>query len=469
MIALWGVTLISRAIPASAPPVFQQFEIDGLALAFTSVLSILTGLAFGLVPALQASRPDLVSSLKEGGRSLSTGRGRQRFQDLLVTAEIAVALLLLVSAALCLRSYIKITGDGPGFNPKGILTMQVSLPEARYREEGVSRAFFHRLEEQVRALPGVRHAGMSNPLFGGSQDYFLLEGQPPRPPGAESWTEVMVANSDYFRAMEIPLIQGRHFDERDREGAPAVAIVDRRFAETYWPGESPIGKRIMRGNDPASGKPWLEVVGVVESVRRYGEFFDLNTRVQLYQPYSQHPARFANLVVKSDSAPEAVTAAIRGEVLKIDPDQPVFNIRTMEQYLADRLQPRRLSFVLLAVFAGVAILLAAVGVYALMAYSVSRRTHEIGVRVAMGAGTKDVFRLVMGRGLRLTSAGVATGLLLAFLTAPLMRGLLFGVSSRDPLVFVSLPLALALVALAATVLPALRAARITPTDALRQE
>jgi putative ABC transport system permease protein len=469
VIAMWGVHLISLSIPRGAPPIFQRIEIDGLVLTFALLLSILTGLAFGLVPSLQVSRPDLTESLKEGARSTSGGPRRQRFQNSLVTAEVALALLLLIAAALLMRSFLNIIGESPGFNPRNVVTMQISLSEAEYPEDEQARVFFNQLDERLQALPGVRHVGRSNPLFGGWQDIFIIEGRSTPSAGHENWTEVAVVNPGYFRSMEIALTQGRHFTAQDGQEAPRVAIVDRRFAEVHFPGEDPIGKRIKRGPGPGSEFPWLEIVGVVEPIRRYGQFFDLNTRVQLYQPHSQYPSRFMNLLVKTDLEPELMAAAIQEEILRLDPDQPIFNVRSMESLLADRLQPRRVSFILLTVFAGVALSLAALGVYGLMVYSVSQRTHEIGVRVALGAERKDVLRVTLARGMRLSFLGIGVGVLLAFLLTPSMEGLLYGVGARDPVLFVGLSLFMAIVSLAASIHPAYRATRVTPVEALRYE
>jgi putative ABC transport system permease protein len=470
LLALWGVNLLSLTLPETTPPNFRQFEIDGLVLGFTLVLSILTGIAFGILPALQVSKPDLVTSLKDGGRSASSGPRRHRLQNVLVTAEMSLALVLLIGAALLTVSFFKIVNESPGFNPENVLTMQISLPDTRYPEIEQTTPFFRSLDERISSISGVRCVGMSNPFFvGGWQDFFIVEGEAVPLQGEENWTEVAIINPDYFRAMEIPLLSGRTFTDQDRGETRDVAIIDHAFAERYFPGEDPIGKRIKRGNDPASDLPWLEVVGVVEPVRRYGEFFTINTRVQLYQPYSQNLNRFMNLFVKTDLPAETAVAAIRSEILEMDPYQPVFNARTLEEYLSERLYARRISFIMLGTFAGAAVLLAAVGIYGLIAYSVSQRTHEIGVRIAMGARAGDVLDLVLRKAVQLTGIGIGLGLLLAIGLTPLMRNLLFGVSARDPWIFVGLALFTGAMAFAATTLPALRATRITPVEALRHE
>jgi putative ABC transport system permease protein len=347
--------------------------------------------------------------------------------------------------------------------------MQVSLPEARYPGQEQTSAFFRSLDERVGSIFGVRHVGMSNPLFGGWQDHFLREGEEASLQGEENWTEIAIVNPNYFRAMEIPLLRGRYFTDQDRADTRKVTIIDRAFAERYFPGEDPVGKRIKRGSDPASPLPWLEVVGVVESVRRYGEFFSINTRVQLYQPYSQKLNRFMSLFVKTELPPETAVAAIRSEILELDPYQPIFNARTLDEYLAERLYARRVTFTVLGIFAGASILLAAVGIYGLIAYSVSQRTHEIGVRIAMGAQTRDVVELVLWKAVRLAGIGIAVGLLLALGLTPLLEKLLFGVSAREPWLFAVLALFTGVVAFAATILPALSATRITPVEALRQQ
>jgi putative ABC transport system permease protein len=469
LLAVWGVNLLGLSLPETTPPVFRQFEIDGLVLGFTLMLSILTGIAFGILPALQVSKPDLVTPLKDGGRSASSGPRRHQLQDVLVTAEMSLALVLLIAAALLTVSFFRIMNESPGFNPENVLTMQISLPDTRYPEIEQTAAFFRSLDERIGAISGVRYIGMSNPLFGGWQDYFIVEGEAASLPGEENWTEVAIINPDYFRAMEIALLSGRYFSDQDRADTRNVAIIDRAFAERYFPGEDPIGKRIKRDSDPASDFPWLEIVGVVESVRRYEEFFNINSRVQLYQPFSQNLNRFVNMFVKTELPPETAVAAIRSEILEMDPYQPVFNARTLEEYLSERLYTRRISFIMLGTFAVAAVLLAAVGIYGLIAYSVSQRTHEIGVRIALGARAGDVLDLVLWKALRLTGIGIGLGLLLAVGLTPLMRNLLFGVSAREPWIFVGLALFTGVMAFAATILPALRATRITPVEALRYE
>jgi putative ABC transport system permease protein len=382
----------------------------------------------------------------------------------------SLALVLLIGAALLTVSFFKIMNESPGFNPENVLTMQISLPDTRYPEEEQTTAFFQRLDERISAISGVRYVGMSNPLFvGGWQDYFIVEGEAVPLPGEENWTEIAIINPDYFLSMEIPLLRGRYFTEQDRADTRDVAVIDRAFAERYFPGEDPIGKRIKRDNDPASHLPWLEVVGVVESVRRYGEFFTINTRVQLYQPYSQNLNRFMNMFVKTELPSETAVASIRSEILELDPNQPVFNSRTLDEYLSERLYARRLSFIMLGIFAGAAVLLAAVGTYGLIAYSVSQRTHEIGVRIAMGAKAGDVLELLLWKAVQFAGIGIGLGLLLALGLTPLLRNLLFGVSARDPWIFMGLALLTGAVAFAATILPALRATRITPVEALRHE
>ena len=399
-------------------------------LGFTLALSFFTGLVFDTVPALLVSRADLSESLKEGGRS-TAGEGGHRLRSLLVVSEIALALVLLIGIALMMRSFFNVTEQNPGFNTGNLLTMTVSLPPAKYEEDHRQAAFFEELNERVATLPGVDSVAMSLPLLGGWQNVFVIEGRPAPPAGEEWLTEVMRVSPDYFETMQVLLLRGRTFTKQDREDSTPVAIVDETLADSYWPGEDPIGKRVKFGNDPGSEDPWMEVVGVVGHVKNYG--VDAESRIELYVPHRQALEWMAamSLLVRTSGPPAQLAKSVTQTVLSMDPDQPVFDVMTMEQNLGRRLTARRLSLVSLGVFAGVAILLAAVGIYGLMAYSVTQKTHEIGIRLALGAQARDVLRMMMGQGLILAGLGVGLGLLAAFALTPLMTtaGLLFGPGS----------------------------------------
>ncbi len=430
LLAVLGVEALILGIPEDASPIFRQIRMDQTVLGFTLALSFFTGLVFGTVPALLVSRSDLSESLKEGGRS-TAGEGGHRLRSLLVVSEIALALVLLIGAALMMRSFFNVTEQNPGFNTGNLLTMTVSLPPAKYEEDHRQAAFFEELNERVATLPGVDSVAMSLPLLGGWQNVFVIEGRPAPPAGEEWLTEVMRVSPDYFETMQVLLLRGRTFTKQDREDSTPVAIVDETLADSYWPGEDPIGKRVKFGNDPGSEDPWMEVVGVVGHVKNYG--VDAESRIELYVPHRQALEWMTamSLLVRTSGPPAQLAKSVTQTVLSMDPDQPVFDVMTMEQNLGRRLTARRLSLVSLGVFAGVAILLAAVGIYGLMAYSVTQRTHEIGIRLALGAQARDVLRMMMGQGLILAGLGVGLGLLAAFALTPLMTtaGLLFGPGS----------------------------------------
>jgi putative ABC transport system permease protein len=465
-LAIWGIKMLLLGIPEHVAPIYSQIGVDGTVLGFTLVLSVLTGLLFGTVPALLVSRSDLSESLKEGGRSTS-GEGRHRLRSILVVSEVALALVLLIGAALLMRSFFNVTEKSPGFNPEDLLTMNVSLPSAKYKEDHQRAAFFQALEERVKNLPGADSVALSLPLLGGWQTSFVVEGRPVPPRGEENLTEITRVTPDYFQTMEIPLLKGRTFTDADREDSLPVAIVDQTLADSFWPGEDPIGKRFKLDDDPASDEPWLEVVGVVGHVKNDG--VDALSRIETYLPYRQSVMRFMTLLVRTTSAPTILAKAISREVQSLDPEQPVSSVMTMEQYVGRRLTARRLSLILLGVFAGVALILATVGIYGLMAYSVNQRTHEIGIRLALGAQANDVLKMVMGQGVFLALLGVGFGLMAAFALTPLMSELLFGVSARDPVTYTGLAIILASVAVAATFVPAHRATKVAPMVSLRYE
>ncbi len=439
-----------------------------MVVGFTALLSLVTGVVFGTVPAFQTSKSNLIESLKEGGRILATGRSRERFRNLLVVAEVALALMLLVSAGLVIQSFFNILEEAPGFNPENVLAVRLSLPDNKYAEDTQRAAFFQELEDSVAGLPGVRSVGLTIPFLGGWQNSYVVEGRPAPPPGEHHIADFLRVNVDYFRTMEIRLLGGRLFTDQDGESSRRVAVIDESFVEKHWPGENPIGKRFKFGRDPArSDRPWIEVVGVVEHVKSYG--VDRESREEIYVPYHQDPERNMTLLAKTDRAPETLAGAIRGEVQKLDPDQPIFDVGTVERNLGERLMPRRISLNLLSVFAAIALILAAVGVYGVISYAVSQRTHEIGVRMALGAQATDVLKMVLRHGLGLAACGLILGALAALLVMPFMAGQLFGVEARDPWIFGVTAVLLATIAFLASFVPARRASRVAPVIALRHE
>jgi putative ABC transport system permease protein len=465
LLAVWGVNFLRVLTPDSLG--VETVAIDGRALGFTAIVSLLTSLLFGLAPAVQAANPNLSESLKEGGRSGVEGRGRNRTRSLLVIAEIAMSLALLISAGLVIKSFIRLLQVDPGFQSKGLLTMQVSLPNAKYPERSSRAVFFQQLTEKIAALPGVASAGAAStlPFRIDEVQEFIIGGRPPITPGKEPSANYYAVSADYFRAMEIPLLKGRAFTGRDTKDAPRVAIISESLTRRYFPDEDPIGKRM----DISKGGfgTWREIVGVVGDVKHYG--LDSQTTVQIYEPYLQVTYPAMSLVVRTTGDPREIAAAIRGQVAAMDNDQPVANIRTMDVIVSGSVARQRFSALLLALFAGVALILAAVGIYGVMSYYVAQRTHEIGIRMALGAERCDLLRLVVGKGMLLALIGVMIGLAAAFTLTRLMSGLLFEVEATDRVTFAATAVLLTSVALLACWIPARRATKVDPIVALRSE
>jgi putative ABC transport system permease protein len=461
-----GVRGLIAWSPADLPRI-DGVRVDGSVLAFTLGVSLFTGLLFGLLPAFQTARHDSADTLKEGGRGV--GGGRQRARALLVVSEVALALVLLVGAGLMLKSFLRLLDADPGFDERGVVTMTLALPQAKYPGDGPRRAFFEQVLQRLEGAPGIEALASTAPLLGGWQTTFDIEGRPVAPAGQRLSTDITRVSPGYFRAMGVTLLRGRDFDQRDREGQPPVCIVDETLAAAHWPNEDPLGKRLRLGG-PDDDSPWIQVVGVVRHVKNYG--VDSDSRVETYVPYLQSPLGFATLVARADDAAAAVSA-VRRAAQSVDPDVPVFQVRPLHEIVADGRAPRRLAAQLLAAFAALALLLAAIGIYGVMSYAVTQQTFEIGVRVALGAHAADIFGLVLGRGMRLVSIGLAVGLALALsLALGLARALgalLFQVSHTDPPTFAGVPFLLAFVALLACVVPARRALRVDPNVALRCE
>ncbi|HEX9732268.1 MAG TPA: ABC transporter permease [Thermoanaerobaculia bacterium] len=448
-------------------PTYGLVAIDGRVLAFTAVVALATGLVFGLVPALQATRSEFVQALKDGSKG-SRGPDRHRVQSGLVVAEVALALVLLIGAVLFLRSFSRLLAADPGFDAESVLTFQVTLPEAGYPEEAQQAAFFEQTLERIHGLPGVLSAATTLPLLGGWQSSYVAEGQEPLPPGQGRHTEVMRVTPRYFETMGLRLLRGRTLTSEDHADSRRVAVVDERFAEAMWPGEDAIGKRVKFGRDPADEEnPWMEVVGVVNHVKSYG--VNEESRVQLYQPMVQGPLPFATVVVKTAVPPRQLVDGVEAQIQALDAAQPIADVMTMEERLAQNVASERLAAVLLGAFAALALVLSAIGIYGVIAYSVAQRRREIGIRMALGARSADVLRLVLGQGLLLVLLGVAAGMGLVILLSPLVASQLYGISPRDPSTLFTLPFVLTLVALAACALPARRASRVQPMLALHYE
>jgi putative ABC transport system permease protein len=422
-------------------------------------VSILTGIVFGLAPALQASKPDLNETLKEAGRG-STGR-RHIMRSILVVSEVALTLVLLIGAGLMIRSFYHLQRVDPGFSADNLLTFNVSLPQKKYPEPQQRMNFYQQLVQNLAALPGAQSVGMATGLplgNNGWQSGFWIEGRPEPPQGQRPLTEVALVGPGYFNAMQIPLLRGRDFNDQDVMAAPpdpkhpefrrpTVTVIDEEFARRYWPDEDPLGHQITFWG----GK--VTVVGIVRRVKMEGLNTDSN-RVQSYYPYNQNPSGSMSIVVRTFGDPTALSNGVRQQVLAIDPDQPIYSVQTMGQIWTDSIAPDRLFLMLLGTFATVALILAAVGIYGVMAYSVTQRTHEIGIRMALGAAQSNVLSMVIRQGMKLALAGLGLGLVGAWLVTRTMSSLLFGVSATDPLTFVVISLALAGVALGACFLPA---------------
>jgi putative ABC transport system permease protein len=468
-LAWWGI----QALVAISPRDLVNLQGVGLnltVLGWTLAVVVLTGILFGLVPALEATRLDLNDTLKEGGKGASGQSARSRgMRGALVVAEIALALVLLVSAGLLVKSFARLRDIDTGFNTENVLTMVVRLPGAKYSQDPQVVGFFNQAMERVRAIPGVRSVGIVNylPLYGGlgSSTGFLVEGQPEPPPGEGPSTNVRVSDASYFETIGIPLLRGRNFTEVEDAQARHVVVVSESFARKYFPGEDPVGKRIAVHMFDKPNP--TEIVGVVGDVR-YDSLTDA-AEPTVYFPLPELTYSFMTLVIRADGDPAQLTPAVRREISGIDPDQPVSDVRTMNQVMAETVGRARFSTLLFGLFAGLATLLAAVGIFGVMNYSVTLRTREIGLRMALGAQPARVLMLVLKQGLLLTLVGVGIGLAVALALTRVMSSLLFGVNATDPATFVAIVPLLTAVSLLACYIPARRATRIDPLVALRYE
>lgn len=464
LLARGGLAVI-RAVPSE--PIFRQIAIDHRVLAFAAVLALVTPLFFSLLPALHAARADLNEALNEGAGRTSGGVRGRRGRHALVVAQLSLAAALLILSTLIIRTAIAQARLDFGFDPANVLTLQIELQGPRYPDDEPVRAFYDRALARLARLPGVRHAAAVSalPVFGGlSQTAFAIEGRPAPLAADRPWALQAIVTPDYFAAFDIPLVRGRGFTPADGPDAPGVALVSAETARRYWSGEDPIGRRIRLGDD---GGPWLEIVGVVGDVfnrPRLEEGFD----PQLYVPLAQHPRRAMAFALRTATDPAALIPAVRREIHAEDPDQALYDVRSMAQVFREEFASDRLIFGMFATFALVALLLAAAGLYGVMSYSVAQRAQEFGVRLALGARGGDVVRLVVRQGLVLVLVGTALGLLGGYALARAIANILFGVGPADPLTYGGVTALLATVAFLASYLPARRAVARDPIRALRQ-
>jgi predicted permease len=465
--AFWGVSALVRFAPDNLPRV-DQIKIDGLVLLWTGIVSLVTGLAFGLVPAWQGSRLNLNEVLRDGSRGSTESAGRRRGRSLLVIAELALAVMLLTGAGLLIKSLWRLQQVDLGINAERVLTMQMSLRGKRYEKPETVRELNWRLIEQTRNLPGVQVAALTNSLPPDEPEFssdFIVEGRTP----VKDVPQIAYFNlvsPEYFQALGIPLHAGRTFSSSDSSDSPRVILINETLRRRFFPGEDPIGKRL---NLSSAGKPdWTQIVGVVGDVKYNGMADDVQPAI--YQPIQQAPIFGFALILKTDLAdPVSLTTAVRNEVGKLDSSLPLTKVSTMEQRIATAMAPPRFRTTLIALFAAVALILACVGIYGVISYSVTQRTHEIGIRIALGAQRRNVLQLVLGQGALLAVIGVILGLGGAFALTRLMSSLLFGVTPTDAAIFTSVPLGLTAIALLASYLPARRATKVDPLIALRYE
>jgi putative ABC transport system permease protein len=469
LIAFWGLAAIRKLLPTDFPRL-NEIQIDLRILGFTFVASVLTGILFGLVPALQISRADVQDAIKETGRGTAGSRRQSRFRQALIVVEVALSIVLLVGAGLLFRSFMHLQSVNTGFSAHHVLTARLTPAGPNYRTNADGTRFYNQVIEKLSTVPGVEAAGIINtlPLDKGPTSGFRVEGRPVTTP--DKWPSVnyRIVSSNYFNAMGIPVLQGRAYTDRDDGNAPRVMIVNQKLAHDIFPDENAIGKRITFGNVDDNQQPvWWEIVGVVANVRS----LELREEPMLELYFSSMQDLWPNMsiVVRSNVEPASLSGSLRQIVNEVDKSVPVSSVKTMDHVVSESITQPRFNLFLLGLFSTVAMLLSAAGIYGVTAYGVTQRTHELGIRIALGAQVGDVLRMILGQGMAVIGIGMVLGLAAAFALVRLLRSLLFGVGENDPLTFVAITLVLLLVALIACYIPARRATKVDPLEALRYE
>jgi putative ABC transport system permease protein len=467
LLAMWGMDAL-LAIIGDGLPRATEVQLDGRVVLFTGAVSVLTGLLFGLVPALQASRADLHGAMREGARGTG-GRSAGRIRSVLVVSQVALALVLLIGAGLFMRSFLALQGVDAGFEAQGVLSARLSLPLERYGEPSKRASVMREFLSRVQAVPGVESAGLATllPLTGRSDWSFDIDGRtmaptdPPRPA-----VEYRAVSADYHKVLRVPLLRGRMLSDSDGFDAPHAVVINETMARVIFPGEEALGQR-LKLHRRGQTEPWATVVGIVKDVREWG--LDVPARPTAYYSVTQQTPMGAYLVVRTRQSPASLLASLQAELRAVDRDLPLFDVSPLEAVVDSSVSQRRFSMVLLMLFAAVAVVLASLGIYGVIAYTVTQRTRELGIRMALGARQADVLGLMVGQGMRLTLLGVGIGLVLALGLGRLLSALLYGVQAHDPLTFAGVAVLLAGVALLASWLPARRAAKVDPALTLRAE
>jgi putative ABC transport system permease protein len=471
LVAVWGIDLMRVSIPSSLSrylPGWKNVGIDAQVFWFTLGVSLLTGIIFGLAPALQATKTDFNEALKDGGRTSSGGFNRNRLRGVLVVAEVAISLTLLIGAGLMIKSFYEILKVEPGFKSESVLVVDVALPRLKYEDKAARVNFYQQAIERVGALPNVQQAGATNilPLSRSNSDSaFTVVGQPKPEKGREPQANFRVVSPNYLEAMNIPLRRGRHITANDRADTQRVVIVNEYLAAKFFPNEDPLGKRLNFGGEKE--KDNYEIIGVAGNIKH--ESLVVETWSEVYVPLAQEPWHSMSIVVRATGDPLQLAGAVQREIQTIDKDQPIYNVRTMERVVSESLAPQRVVMGMLGVVALIALVLASVGIYAVMSYAVTQRTHEIGIRMALGAQPRDILKMVVRQGMLLALAGVTLGLVASYWLMQAMTQMLYGVKATDPLTFAGISLLLMLVAFTANYIPARRATKVDPMIALRYE